>query len=353
MALVSVNNIAVRGISCCVPQNVERNMDLTFISPEEIQRFIDGTGVHERRVAGDEVCTSDLGVKAAEELLDELGWNRDSVEMLVFVSQTADYVLPVTSAILQDRLGFSTKCMAFDIPLGCSGYVYGMSVLTGLMKSFGLKRGILVAGDTSSKWISKKDKSTYPLFGDAASATAFEFDLTAGNICFDLGTDGAGYQAIIIPDGGSRNPSSAKSLEYNEIESGINRNSCQLVLDGMDVFSFGISQAPKTVNSLLNHFNFIKENIDFFVFHQANMMMNKMIAKKLKLPAEKVPYSLKDFGNTSSATIPLTVVTQLKDEVVNKDLSLILCGFGVGLSWGTAHLTLQKETKLIFTEYAS
>lgn len=353
MALVSVDNIAVRGVSCCVPQTVERNMDLTFISPEEIQRFIDGTGVHERRVAGDGVCASDLGVNAAAKLLDDLGWSRDSVEILVFVSQTPDYLLPVTSAILQDRLGLSIACLAIDIPLGCSGYIYGISVVTGLMKAFGLKRGILVAGDTISKFVSTTDKSTMPLFGDAASATAFEFDPTAGNIYFDLGTDGSGHEAIIIPDGGSRNPASAKSLEYNEIESGINRNSCQLVLDGMDVFSFGISQAPRTVNSLLNHYNLDKENIDFFVFHQANMMMNKMIAKKLKLPAEKVPYSLKDFGNTSSATIPLTVVTQLQDAMVNKDLSLILCGFGVGLSWGTAHLTLQKDTKLIFTEYAS
>ncbi len=351
MATISVEGIAIKGISCCVPSKIERNIDLKSQSQEDLQKFIEVTGVEERRIASENVCTSDLCVKAANDLLTAMQWDKETVEIIVFVSQTGDYLLPVTSAILQDRLGLSKNCIAFDIPLGCSGYVYGISVITGMMKAFGLKRGILLAGDTSSKWVSKDDKSTFPLFGDAVSATLFEQDEINSKICLDLGTDGSGYKSIIIPAGGSRNKISAESLNKTEFDGGISRNQCELVLEGMDVFSFGISEAPKTVNKLLEGFSIDKDNVDFFVFHQANMMMNKMIAKKLKLPPEKVPYSLKNFGNTSSASIPLTIVTELVEKIKAKDLRFILCGFGVGLSWGTAYLDLKKDTKLIFSNY--
>lgn len=335
MGVFSINDIIIKGISCCVPKNKERNIDLDILTKEEIQKFIDVTGVEERRIAAKEICTSDLCCESAEKLIKDLNWQKDEIEILVFVSQTGDYILPISAAILQDRLGLSTNCIAFDVPLGCSGYVYGMSIIAGMMKAAGLKKGLLLAGDTISKIVSDKDKSTLPLFGDAGSATAFELSENNGNWLFDLGTDGSGYKTIIVPDGGSRNRINADSLEIKIIEEGISRNSCDLVLDGMDVFGFGISQGPKTVNKLLEKYAIDKEKIDYFIFHQANLMMNKMIAKKLKLPVEKVPYSLQHFGNTSSATIPLTIVTELKDKIENKSSNLLMCGFGVGLSWGT------------------
>ncbi|QSW89760.1 ketoacyl-ACP synthase III [Flavobacterium endoglycinae] len=342
MAAFSVNDVAIKGISCSVPKNKELNVDLDILTQEEIQKFIEATGVEERRIAPKDLCTSDLCCKAAEKLITDLNWQKSEIEILVFVSQTADYILPVSAAILQDRLGLSTDCIAFDVPLGCSGYVYGISIIAGMMKASGLKKGLLLAGDTSSKLLSKTDKSTVPLFGDGGSATAFELDESAESLQFDLGTDGSGYKTIMINDGGSRNRISSESLIYQTISPGIERNACQLILDGMDVFGFGISQAPKTVNKLIEKFEIDKDNINHFVFHQANLMMNKMIAKKLKLPAEKVPYSLKEFGNTSSTTIPLTIVTQLKDNLANTSQSLILCGFGVGLSWGTAKVKLDN-----------
>jgi 3-oxoacyl-[acyl-carrier-protein] synthase-3 len=351
MASLSVGGIAIKGISCSVPAQIERNIDITNQPIEDIQKFINSTGIEERRIASEDVCTSDLCIKAAEDLVESLGWEKDSVDILIFVSQTPDYVIPVTSAILQDRLQLSKNCIAFDVPLGCSGYVYGMSIITGMMKAFGLKRGIFLAGDTCSKFISKDDKSTFPLFGDAGSATAFELDDSASRIYFDMGTDGSGYEAIIIPSGGCRSPMSAKVLEQVEQEPGISRNQFQLHLNGMDVFSFGISQAPKTVNNLLNTFSLQKDDVDYFVFHQANMLMNTKIARKLSLPESKTPYSLKNFGNTSSATIPLTIVTELQEQLKQKDANFVVCGFGVGLSWGTAHLNLKKETKLIFSNY--
>ena len=342
MATFSVNNIAIKGISCCVPKNTERNIDLDILTQEEIQKFIDATGVEERRIVTKEICTSDLCCEAAEKLIKDLNWQKEEIEILVFVSQTADYILPVSAAILQDRLGLSNNCIAFDVPLGCSGYVYGISIIASMMKATGIKKGLLLAGDTSSKLLSKSDKSTIPLFGDGGSATAFELDEEADNLLFDLGTDGSGYKAIMIPDGGSRNRINQDSLKVVNIEEGISRNACNLVLDGMDVFGFGISQAPKTVNKLIEKFEIDKDAIDHFVFHQANLMMNKMIVKKLKLPVEKVPYSLKGFGNTSSTTIPLTIVTELKESLANNNKDLIVCGFGVGLSWGTAKIKLDN-----------
>jgi len=342
MATFSVNNIAIKGISCCVPKNTERNIDLDILTQEEIQKFIDATGVEERRIVTKEICTSDLCCEAAEKLIKDLNWQKEEIEIVVFVSQTADYILPVSAAILQDRLGLSTNCIAFDVPLGCSGYVYGISIIASMMKATGIKKGLLLAGDTSSKLLSKSDKSTIPLFGDGGSATAFELDEEADNLLFDLGTDGSGYKAIMIPDGGSRNRINQDSLKVVNIEEGISRNACNLVLDGMDVFGFGISQAPKTVNKLIEKFEIDKDAIDHFVFHQANLMMNKMIVKKLKLPVEKVPYSLKGFGNTSSTTIPLTIVTELKESLANNNKDLIICGFGVGLSWGTAKIKLDN-----------
>jgi 3-oxoacyl-[acyl-carrier-protein] synthase-3 len=343
MATFSINNIAIKGISCCVPKNTEYNRDLSLLSKEEIEKFIDATGVEERRIVPQEICTSDLCCEAAEKLIKDLKWNKEEIEILVFVTQTADYILPVSATILQDRLGLSTNCISFDVPLGCSGYVYGMSIIASMMKAAGIKKGILLAGDTISKIISKTDKSTLPLFGDAGSATALEFSDNSKEFIFDLGSDGSGFNVIMIPDGGSRNRINSNSLQTNEITKGIKRSSCDLILDGLDVFSFGISQGPKTVNNLLNRFEIDRESIDYFVFHQANMMMNKMIAKKLKLSLDKVPFSLKNFGNTSSATIPLTIVTELKEQLLNKSATILMCGFGVGLSWGSM---LVKDCKI-------
>ena len=343
MATFTISDISVKGISCCVPKNKQLNRDLSLMSFDEIEKFIDSTGVEERRIADENTCTSDLCFHAAEKLISDLNWRKDEIEILVFVSQTADYITPVTSTILQDRLGLSTNCLAFDVPLGCSGYVYGMSIISGMMKATGLKKGLLLAGDTVSKIISESDKSTLPLFGDAGSATALELTNDKSYMMYDLGSDGSGYKAIIIPDGGSRNRINNDSLQVEKFDGGIERSGCDLVLHGMDVFSFGISQGPKTVNMLLNRFDINKDDIDYFVFHQANMMMNKMIAKKLKLPIEKVPFSLKNFGNTSSATIPLTIVSELKSKIEGKQADLLMCGFGVGLSWGTM---LAKNCKI-------
>ena len=341
MAYLNVKNVRIAGLAGCVPSKSEENRGLSvFDSIEDSEKFIKATGVERRRVADDSVTTSDMCYHAAEKVISELSWEKDSIDCLVFVSQTPDYILPATSCILQNRLQLSEECYTLDISLGCSGWVYGLHVITNLLSNGDIKRGLLLCGDTTLKPVSKSDKSAYPLFGDAGTVTAVEY--SEGEIMnFHMATDGSGYEAIIIPDGGYRNPFSVESLEYEEIDTGISRNKLQTVLNGMDVFSFGISKAPQSVKKLLVKNEISIEDVDYFTFHQANMFMNEKIRKKLKLKEEQVPYSLKNFGNTSSASIPITMITELKNELKNKELTHVGCGFGVGLSWGSVKFSTK------------
>lgn len=343
MAYQLFKNVRISGISACVPENTEENslLDL-FQSTAEYERFVATTGIERRHVVKKGICSSDLCYEAAEKLINELGWNKKDIDCLIFVSQTPDYILPATACILQDRLKLSNECASFDISLGCSGWVYGVTVLSSMLSNGNYKKGLLLAGDTVSVTKSPKDKTTYPLFGDAGTATAFEYCEEADGIVSHLCTDGGGADAIMIRDGGFRYPFTVDSLVYKEYETGSFRNNLQSYLDGVSVFTFGISKAPQSVNKLLEYSEKEVEGIDYFVFHQANMLMNEKIRTKLKLPQEKVPYILKDFGNTSSASIPLTLVVSLKKELRYKSLNIVACGFGVGLSWGSVLFNTQS-----------
>lgn len=222
-----------------------------------------------------------------------------------------------------------------DISLGCLGWIYGLFTLSKLLSNGSLNRGLLLVGDTISKTCSAEDKSTYPLFADAGTATAMEFDTESKGLKFHLATDGSGVNANIIPDGAYRKMYSEKFSNYENLDAGISRKPVNLVLDDMDVFSFGISKVPESVNALLNHFDVEFDAVDYFLFHKANLFMNEKIRKKLKIPVEKVPYTLKNYGNTSSASIPPTLIKELSEEIRNLESSMIACGFGVGLSWGS------------------
>lgn len=337
MATFTVKNVAIKGIAACVPNMVSENESLTILGKEGSDSFIRTTGIERRRIVSKETCTSDLCCEATERLLQELEWSKDSIDCLIYVTQTPDYILPATSCTLQNKIGLTTDCYTLDISLGCSGWVYGMSVITALLSSGGMKRGLLLAGDTISKLCSVNDKSTYPLFGDAGTVTALEYSKGENEFHFLLNTNGENATAIIIPEGGCRKPASLSSFIDRKRAEGIISNPLQIVLEGMDVFSFGISKAPESVNRLIAEFNLNKDEINYFLFHQANLFMNEKIRKKLKLSEEKVPYSLKNYGNTSSATIPLTMVTQLQSSLKEEKLSFIGCGFGVGLSWGSIY----------------
>ena len=337
MAYLHTKNVAIRGIAACVPSYREDNKEISlFGSPEEANKFIDVTGIEFRHMVQDRpICSSDLCYEAALDVMKELNWLPEDIDCLIFVSQTPDYILPSTAPILQQKLGLSIDTYAMDISLGCSGWVYGLSTMGALMSGGSMKKGLLLVGDTTTITKSTRDKSTYPLFGDAGTATAIEFEESAEGFKFNFGTDGKGSDAIIIPDGGFRNFVTKESFEQKEVEPGIFRNRLQSVLDGPSVFIFGITKAPKSVNNLLEKYGLDKDAIDYFVFHQANKIMNEKIRTKLKIPAEKVPYSLREYGNTSSASIPLTIVTQIADQLSGDSKDLVACAFGVGLSWAS------------------
>lgn len=333
MAFLDFKNVRIAGISAGVPENIVSNY--TLIQGEDIsadytpEAFVETTGVKERRCS-EVLCTSDLCYAAAEKLIAELNWDKSEIEAIIFVSQNADYVLPATACILQDKLGLPKECYAEDVALGCSGWVYGLSNIASLVATGSIKKALLLAGDAKKRAKEKRD----PLFGDAGTATAIEYSEGAIGFKFHFGTDGSGYDAIIKPDGGSRNQVSPESFVLKEYE-GKMIHGLQTRMKGMDVFAFGITTAPKSIKKLGEHFSFNYQDVDYFIFHQANMKMNNQIAKKLKLNPEKVPACMYQFGNTSSASIPLTIVTQLRGLFEDKLTKFICCGFGVGLSWGT------------------
>jgi len=343
MALFSLNNVVIKGIASCVPKEIVKNENYPLFSPEEALKFSTSTGVFQKRKADMHTTASDLCYHAAEKLIAELGWEKNTIDALIFVSQTPDYILPATSCILQHRLGLGIDTYALDISLGCSGWVYGFASMAQFLTHGGMKRGILLTGETTLKLNSEFDKSAYPLFGDAGTATALEFDVNAKTTHFHFQTDGEGYQAIFTPDGGFRNPTTEKSLIYEDIDEGIRMHRLHNRLNGMDVFAFGILRAPQSVNAILEYASIQREDVDYYIFHQANLFMNEKIRKKLKLTEEQVPYSLRDFGNTSSATIPLTITTQIREQLRQKSAKLIVCGFGVGLSWGTVYFEIDEN----------
>jgi len=337
MATSSILNVRLAGISACVPAGVSSNEDFDLIPAEERRKLIETTGIARRRVAAAGQCTSDLCYSAAEAVLDELRWPREEIDALVFVTQTSDYTVPATAPILQDRLRLPKTCLAFDINLGCSGFTYGLQVVASLLAAGNLRKGLLLVGDTPSKTVSPLDRSAATLFGDAGAVAALEF--APGRVMHvDSGTDGSGYAAIIIPDGGQRNPVGPQSLEPAIIDEGITRNRCQLILDGVEIFNFSLREVPKTVRNVLAAAGKDVVDVDAFVFHQANQFMNDLIRKKLKLPAEKVPSTLRDYGNTSSASIPLTIVAELRERISTQPMTLVLSGFGVGLSWSSVYV---------------
>lgn len=340
MAFLNIKNVAIKGLSACVP--IVKDCVSDIYKWGGVNAFRESTGINSRRRSDDSTTSADLCQAAAERLISDLNWNKDEIEAIVFVSQTPDHILPATSCLLQEKLGLSKDCYAIDISLGCSGWVYALSVAAALMQNGCIKKGLLLAGDTITKLCSSDDKSTFPLFGDAGTATALEHDESSSGFKFIFNTDGSGSETIIIRDGGYRNQVSESSLEYREKGEGIRSRDIDLELDGMNVFSFGMTKAPKSVRQLCEHFNIDMDTVDLFVFHQANMMMNEMIRKKLKLPKEKVPYCMDEYGNTSCASIPLDLVTREADRLRSGKVNQIACGFGVGLSWGSVYYETDR-----------
>lgn len=324
-----LTGVKIRAISASCPRKTARSEDAPSLTGVASRRFIKSVGISERRIADSGTFSSDLAREAAKQALGDLGWSE--VDLLVAITQTPDRAIPGIAVMLQHQLGLSSRVPAFDINLGCSSVPYGVSVVASLMKSLGLKRGILVIADISSRLCDLEDAGTSPLFGDAGGAIALELDET-GTMVFDLNTDGSGIDAITVRGAGlaSRSPPSfsANTETHGDF---------YLSMKGSDVFSFAISKAPDSITRALSEYEGLNANAvvpAIVVLHQANKMINDTIAKKLAFPQDVVfPTSLQDFGNTSSVTLPVTLASQFGGSSICG--VVVLCGFGVGLSWGT------------------
>lgn len=336
MGRSTLQNVRFAGIATCVPKRVFHNID--DAPPHlrsERERLARNIGIYTRRLCPEWQTFSDLAFEATERLLAELGWDKADIDALIIVGQSPDYLIPSTAIIMQDRLQLPQTTIAFDVNLGCSGYPFGLHLLGSMITAGAIKKAVLLVGDRSG---TEKD----PLFSDAATATALEFDAGAPPMHFDLNSDGSGFRAIMLPVGGHREPARFSHFIARRDESGFWQSPTDLILDGPAVLSFSTQRIPPAVEGLLDHVGMSKEEIDYFVFHQANRMINETIRKKLRLPEEKVPSTLRDFGNTSGASLPLTITARLREVLSQGKHRLLLSGFGIGLSWGTAIVDIES-----------
>jgi 3-oxoacyl-[acyl-carrier-protein] synthase-3 len=341
MAQAALSNIRFAGLTSCAPRNVVSNLDCAPEKKVERERLVRNIGIDTRRICDKGVVFSDLALVAAEKLIAGLGWKKDEIDALIVVTQSPDYPIPATAIILQDRLGLPHTALAFDINLGCSGYPYALYVLGSMMSAGRIRRGIALVGDKSSNPDSL-DNGLLSLFGDAATATGLEYDESAPKMHFDFGSDGSGYKAIIIPAGGQRIPMQHDHLERLPGGDGIARKGTDVVLDGPAILNFSIREVPPAVTGLMKFAGVTPADIDYFVFHQANRMINETIRKKLDLPTEKVPVSLRELGNTSSASVPITMTFRLQEALGSGPRRVLMSGFGVGLSWASCIVELRQ-----------
>ena len=336
MAKITFQGVGIKALSACVPQEVVYNKDLGYLIPEEeIDKVIDNIGIEQRRIAAPDVMASDLCFKAAQQLMADNDIDPKSIDVLLFMSQTADYRIPATSCLLQQRLGLLKETMCMDITLGCSGYLYALSTAFAYASIPGVNRVLLLDGETFSKIVNRRDKVDWPLYGDAGTATLVEKG-DFGPSTFLLYTDGSGEDKLKI-HAGMRNPITPDSCVEREREEGNVRTDLEVFMDGMDVFNFAISKVPRSVKQLLAETGETIDDVDYLVFHQANRFMMDFFVKKLKIAPERVPFCINKYGNTSSASVPLTISSELNGKLEGSH-TVVLSAFGAGLSWGSALL---------------
>ncbi|MBR3729769.1 MAG: ketoacyl-ACP synthase III [Bacteroidales bacterium] len=338
MAIIKYNNVGISALSACVPRNVIDNYhyDLDIWPEEEVRKVVDKVGVVERRFVDDKTCASDLCYAAAEKLIADNEVEKSEIDLLVFLSQTPDYRMPATSILLQDRLGLPLSTMAFDVSLGCSGFISSLSIVYAMMQNQGFHKALLLDGETRSKVYSRKDRREAFIFGDAGVAALIERDEKFGESHFSLNSDGSRGDLIMIKGGGYRNMSSAETLKEKVVdEYGNIRTDENGYMNGADVFNFVIVEVPKDIKRLITASGEDIQKLDYYVFHQANAFINNHIAKKLKLDKDRIPWTIQKYGNTSSVSVPLTIVSELKDKMQGEK-KLLLSAFGVGMAWATA-----------------
>lgn len=303
-------------------------------------KIFEKTGISNRYIASPEETAGDLAYEAAQTLFAQGKINKTDVDFLIFCTQAPDYILPTTACVLQNRLQLSTSIGAIDINLGCSGYVYSLSLAKGLIESGAARSVLILTADTYSKYINPLDKSVRTIFGDGASATMVQGVVSEKPFIgpFIFGTDGSGAGNLIVPSGLFRLPSSVETCQIMEDESGNARSADDLYMNGAEVMSFSLREVPKAINNLLEKSRLSKESIDFFVLHQANRFMLQALSKKLRLKEDRLPILMENCGNTVSSSIPLAMLAMQDRGDFQVEKQLMLVGFGVGYSWAACLL---------------
>ncbi len=342
----------ISGICACLPKFKYSNINYPYLEKKKMKKFIKITGIKERRISKKtSTCTSDLALKSSEKLIKDLKWKKKDIDFLIFISQTSDFVTPATSAILQDKLGLKKDIYTIDINLGCSGFPYGISNAFSLINNFKFKKGLFIIGDVLSQICNIKDQSSWPLFGDGCCAIGIERTSKIKKTYFDFFTDGSGFKDIYVPTHSlsGRNKLSTKDFKENN-KDGLIKSNVNLSLNGPNIFSFSTLVIPKKLKKLIKFSKLNKEEIKYCFLHQANKLINDTIEEKLEMKKTIFPTSLKNFGNTSSATIPITIAKEFGGKTISG--KSLLSGFGVGLSAANMIYNFDKcrISKLIFLD---
>lgn len=338
----------IREIEYHLPTRVLTNDQLAAEFPEwTVDKIEEKTGFAKRHIADEGECASDLGVAAAEKILDRLPGSRREIDYLLFCTQSPDYFLPTTACIIQERLGLPETCGALDYNLGCSGYVFGLGLAKGLIETGQARNVLLITGETYTKYIHPGDRSVRTLFGDAGAATLIQASENGDGVVdgigpFEYGTDGSGAKNLIVPNGGLRSPRKCLPDEEHMDEYGNVRSGDHLYMNGSEILGFTLKTIPDVVIRLLSKAGKSIDDVDLFVFHQANKFMLEHLRRKIGIPEKKFFLAYKMFGNTVSCSIPIALRNALDNGRVKVGDVVMLVGFGVGYSWGATLITLDK-----------
>ena len=347
MTIARIEGISVLGIAGSIPKQIVKSSTYRGLFPyiNAFDRVIKSTGIQERRLLNKDKGSLELGIAAANRLMDKLKVDRAEIELVINVSQTTNYRQPGNAPLLQDALGLSSNVAAFDINIGCAGFVYGMSVAASMLNALKMRKVLLVIAEVPTRMVSSEDKVSAHLFGDAGAALVMERDTQASPMYISLHTDGSGSDYLNIKGGGYLIPSSHETVTVTELPDGTRRSAEHLHMDGLEVFKFTLREVVSDLEDLMRFANLNLSQINHLVLHQANKMIINHLCKKLGIEDTKVLTSIERFGNTSSTSIPLTLAFCLSNEDLESNLVRglsMLSGYGSGLSWGSIIMDLER-----------
>lgn len=323
----------IKDIVYYLPERVITNEEIVADFPEwSVDKIAAKVGVNKRHVVGDDETAADMAIRAAECLFQKGSVAKEGIDYILYCTQSPDYKLPTSACIIQSSLGLNRTIGALDFNLGCSGYVYGLSLAKGLIAGGIARNVLLLTSETYNKYLHPKDKGNRTIFGDAASATIISTDGFAEIGNFSLGTDGTGAENLMVRTGGARYPQLANDLQFDEHSNPI--SSDYLYMNGSEIFTFTLDNVPPLITDTLQQNNLQKEDIGLFVYHQANKYMLDFLRKKSKIDKDKFYYALSEFGNTVSNSIPIALAEAMKDGSIHSGMNVLIAGFGVGYSWG-------------------